>query len=98
VATGAPKTPTPLGDFFIDIVVKLTNPNGVYGPFQLSVAAFSDVLQSFDGGPAQIAIHGTNRPDLVGKFVSNGCVRLNNRDITALQPLVPVGTPVQIVA
>jgi lipoprotein-anchoring transpeptidase ErfK/SrfK len=55
-------------------------------------------LQSFDGGPAQIAIHGTNRPDLIGKFVSNGCVRLNNSDITALQPLVPVGTPVQIVA
>jgi lipoprotein-anchoring transpeptidase ErfK/SrfK len=98
VATGAPKTPTPLGNFFIDIVVKLTNPKGVYGPFQLSVAAFSDALQTFDGGPAQIAIHGTNRPDLIGKFVSNGCVRLNNNDITALQPLVPVGTPVQIVA
>ena len=64
----------------------------------LSVAAFSDVLQSFDGGPGQIAIHGTNRPDLIGKFVSNGCIRLNNDDITALQPLVPVGTPVQIVA
>jgi lipoprotein-anchoring transpeptidase ErfK/SrfK len=98
VATGTSKTPTPLGNFFIDIVVKLTNTTGVYGPFQLSVAAFSDVLQTFDGGPAQIAIHGTNRPDLIGKFVSNGCVRLNNRDITALQPLVPVGTPVQIVA
>jgi lipoprotein-anchoring transpeptidase ErfK/SrfK len=98
VAAGAPKTPTPLGDFFIDIVVKLTNTKGVYGPFQLSVAAFSDALQTFDGGPAQIAIHGTNRPDLIGKFVSNGCVRLNNGDITALQPLVPVGTPVQIVA
>ncbi len=98
VATGAPKTPTPLGDFFIDIVVKLTNTKGAYGPFQLSVAAFSDALQTFDGGPAQIAIHGTNRPDLIGKFVSNGCVRLNNSDITALQPLVPVGTPVQIVA
>jgi lipoprotein-anchoring transpeptidase ErfK/SrfK len=98
VAAGAPATPTPLGDFFIDIVVKITNTRGVYGPFQLSVAAFSDVLQQFDGGPGQIAIHGTNRPDLIGKFVSNGCVRLSNDDITALQPLVPVGTPVQIVA
>jgi lipoprotein-anchoring transpeptidase ErfK/SrfK len=98
VATGTPKTPTPLGDFFVDIVVKLTNTKGVYGPFQLSVAAFSDVLETFNGGPAQIAIHGTNRPDLIGKFVSNGCVRLNNGDITALQPLAPVGTPVQIVA
>ena len=25
VATGAPQTPTPLGNFFIDIVVKITN-------------------------------------------------------------------------
>ncbi|HEX2381388.1 MAG TPA: L,D-transpeptidase [Acidimicrobiales bacterium] len=98
VATGAPQTPTPLGDFFVDIVVKITNTKGVYGPFQLSVAGFSDVLQRFEGGVGQIAIHGTNRPDLIGKFVSNGCIRLNNDDITALQPLAPVGTPVQIVA
>ena len=97
VATGTPKTPTPLGNFFIDIVVKLTNTKGVYGPFQLSVAGFSDVLQHFEGGVGQIAIHGTNRPDLIGQFVSNGCIRLNNDDITALQPMVPVGTPVQIV-
>jgi lipoprotein-anchoring transpeptidase ErfK/SrfK len=62
------------------------------------VAGFSDVLQRFEGGVGQIAIHGTNRPDLIGKFVSNGCIRLNNDDITALQPLAPVGTPVQIVA
>jgi len=98
VATGAAKTPTPLGNFFIDIVVKLTNTKGVYGPFQLSVAGFSDVLQHFEGGVGQIAIHGTNRPDLIGQFVSNGCIRLHNDDIPALQPMVPVGTPVQIVA
>jgi lipoprotein-anchoring transpeptidase ErfK/SrfK len=98
VATGAPATPTPLGNFYIDVVVKLTHPSGAYGPFQLSVAGFSDVLQTFGGGPGQIAIHGTNHPELIGEFVSNGCVRLDNDDITALEPLVPVGTPVQIVA
>jgi lipoprotein-anchoring transpeptidase ErfK/SrfK len=98
VAVGAPATPTPLGDFYIDVVVELTHPSGVYGPFQLSVAGFSDVLQTFGGGPGQIAIHGTNHPELIGEFVSNGCVRLNNDDITALEPLVPAGTPVQIVA
>lgn len=98
VADGAPATPTPLGDFFVDIVVKVDRPAGAYGPYQLSVAAFSDVLHSFGGGPGQIAIHGTNHPELIGKFVSNGCVRLNNDDITALADLAPVGTPVQIVA
>jgi lipoprotein-anchoring transpeptidase ErfK/SrfK len=98
VATGAPATPTPLGNFFIDIVVKVSRPSGAYGPFQLSVAAFSDVLQSFGGGPGQIAMHGTNHPELIGQFVSNGCIRLNNDDITALAAIAPVGTPVEIVA
>src|SRR5581483_6757688 len=63
VGVGTAATPTPLGDFFIDVVVQLTHPGGVYGPFQLSVAGFSDVLQSFGGGPGQIAIHGTNHPE-----------------------------------
>jgi lipoprotein-anchoring transpeptidase ErfK/SrfK len=98
VAAGAPATPTPLGNFFVDIVVKVNRPSGAYGPFQLSVAGFSDVLQSFGGGPGQIAIHGTNHPELIGEFVSNGCVRMNNDDVTALAELAPVGTPVEIVA
>jgi lipoprotein-anchoring transpeptidase ErfK/SrfK len=98
VATGAPATPTPLGNFFVDVVVKVTRSSGAYGPYQLSVAGFSDVLQSFGGGPGQIAIHGTNHPELIGQFVSNGCVRMNNDDVTALADLAPLGTPVQIVA
>jgi lipoprotein-anchoring transpeptidase ErfK/SrfK len=98
VATGAPATPTPLGNFFVDIVVKVNRPSGAYGPYQLSVAGFSDVLQSFGGGPGQIAIHGTNHPELIGQFVSNGCVRMHNDDVTALSDLAPVGTPVEIVA
>jgi hypothetical protein len=98
VAAGAPATPTPLGNFFVDIVVKVNRPSGAYGPYQLSVAGFSDVLQSFGGGPGQIAIHGTNHPELIGQFVSNGCVRMNNDDVSALADLAPVGTPVEIVA
>ncbi|SRR5581483_10647891 len=97
VGVGTAATPTPLGDFFIDVVVQLTHPGGVYGPFQLSVAGFSDVLQSFGGGPGQIAIHGTNHPELIGGFISNGCVRMTNEDITTLQPMAPVGTPVQVI-
>jgi lipoprotein-anchoring transpeptidase ErfK/SrfK len=98
VATGVPRTPTPLGNFFVDIVVKVNRPSGAYGPYQLSVAGFSDVLQSFGGGPGQIAIHGTNHPELIGTFASNGCVRMNNDDVTMLAGLAPVGTPVDIVA
>jgi len=98
VATGLPSTPTPLGDFYVDVVVKLLHPTGVYGPYQLSVAAFSDVLQSFGGGPGQIAIHGTNQPQLIGTDASNGCVRMSNEDVIQLASLAPPGTPVTIVA
>lgn len=42
------------------------------------------------------AMHGTNRPETVGRAVSHGCVRLLNEDIAKLYEMVPVGTPVYI--
>jgi lipoprotein-anchoring transpeptidase ErfK/SrfK len=42
----------------------------------------------------EYAIHGTNRPDLIGSFVSHGCIRMYNSDIRELYRLVYVGTPV----
>ncbi len=42
------------------------------------------------------AIHGTNRPDSVGQFVSYGCIRMYNRDILDLYHMVRVGTPVVV--
>ena len=98
VAIGAASAPTPTGRFYIDGSFKLANPNGPYGAYALSVAAFSDVFTSFSGGPGQIALHGTNRPALIGTPASHGCVRMTNDAITKLVGLVPVGTPVEIVA
>ncbi len=45
----------------------------------------------------EIYIHGTNNPMAIGMAVTHGCVRLYPEDIAALFPLVPVGTPVDIV-
>jgi len=42
----------------------------------------------------EYAIHGTNRPQSIGGFVSYGCIRMYNRDIVKLYRLVAVGTPV----
>ena len=42
----------------------------------------------------EYAIHGTNRPDLIGGFVSHGCIRMYNSDIRELYRLVDIGTPV----
>lgn len=96
VAVGTPRTPTPLGDFYIDAIVP--NPGGAYGAYQLSVAGFSEVLMRFGGGNGQIAIHGTNAPRLIGGEVSNGCIRMRNDSITRLAALAPLGTPVTVVA
>jgi lipoprotein-anchoring transpeptidase ErfK/SrfK len=42
------------------------------------------------------AIHGTNRPKSIGGFVSYGCIRMFNQDITDLYGRVRVGTPVVV--
>ena len=44
----------------------------------------------------EYAIHGTNRPESIGRFVSAGCIRMHNRDIVELYGLVGVGTPVLV--
>jgi lipoprotein-anchoring transpeptidase ErfK/SrfK len=42
----------------------------------------------------EYAIHGTNRPNSVGRFASYGCFRMYNEDIVDLFERVQVGTPV----
>ena len=42
----------------------------------------------------EYAIHGTNNPRSIGGFVSYGCIRMYNRDITDLYDRVDIGTPV----
>lgn len=44
----------------------------------------------------QYAIHGTNRPNSIGGFVSYGCIRMYNRDIIDLFERVQVGTRVVV--
>ena len=46
----------------------------------------------------EYAIHGTNVPNSVGGYVSYGCVRMYNQDITDLYERVSVGTPVVVTA
>lgn len=41
-------------------------------------------------------LHGTDKPETIGRAVSHGCVRLRNADIEWLYDMVPVGTPVFI--
>jgi lipoprotein-anchoring transpeptidase ErfK/SrfK len=45
----------------------------------------------------EYAIHGTNMPGSIGGFVSYGCIRMYNQDISDLFERVSVGTAVVVV-
>ncbi len=45
----------------------------------------------------EIAIHGTDKPELLGRRVSHGCIRLSNANALRLYHNVQIGTPVMIV-
>ena len=47
-------------------------------------------------GSSEYRIHGTNDPSTIGKFVSSGCIRLTNEDVTDLFNRVNVGTRVVV--
>jgi len=97
VAIGNASTPTPMGATFVSELLASSEPDGLYGPFALGLALFSETVTEYAGGNGQVGIHGTNRPDLLGKAVSLGCVRVSNDLISELAGRVPLGTPVEIV-
>jgi lipoprotein-anchoring transpeptidase ErfK/SrfK len=45
-------------------------------------------------GETEYRIHGTNRPETIGKRVSSGCIRLTNEDIADLYERVKIGAKV----
>ena len=47
-------------------------------------------------GSSAYRIHGTNDPSTIGKFVSSGCIRLTNEDVSDLFSRVDVGAKVVV--
>lgn len=98
VGVGTQNTPTPGGIFYLKELLIPTNKGGFYGPYAYGLSGFSNVLTKFGKGEGVIGIHGTNDEKTVGKDTSAGCIRMRNADITALSKLLPLGTPVRILA
>lgn len=93
---GLPATPTPLGRFFVEETVHL-KPQDIGTPYALALSARSRVFQEFEGGPGQVAMHGTsNVGGVVGTAGSHGCIRLETSAITWLASHAGPGTPVTI--
>ena len=94
-AIGSTATPTPTGSYYVDQRLLSGDAGGPFGPGAVGIAAYSEVLTGWtQGGP--IAIHGTNRPDLIGQAVSNGCIRVRNDVLRRIFAATPEGTPVEI--
>jgi lipoprotein-anchoring transpeptidase ErfK/SrfK len=95
VAIGRRTTPTPIGTFAITDKLKGGPFGGAYGCCILALSGHQPKVRT---GPidGRLAIHGTNRPDLVGSRISQGCLRARDRDMRWLMRTVPVGTQVRI--
>ena len=94
-AIGSPGTPTPTGRFYVNQRLIPGDTSGPFGPGAIGISAFSEVLTGWtQGGP--IAIHGTNKPALIGGAVSNGCIRVRNDLLVQLFDRARAGTPVTV--
>jgi hypothetical protein len=93
---GKPSTPTPTGRFFVEETLRMS-PGEIGGPFALALSARSDVLQEFEGGPGQIAMHGRDGlGGTIGAAESHGCMRLTTASIAWLAQRIGPGVPVRI--
>ena len=96
VGTGA--TPTPRGSFAVqDPVPTLASERPVYGPYIITLTAYSNVLRSFLGGNGLVAIHGTSDRSSIGRAVSHGCIRVPNGALRRVRAAAAAGVPVDIV-
>jgi lipoprotein-anchoring transpeptidase ErfK/SrfK len=95
VAFGARATPTPPGTYAITDKLKGRPFGSSFGCCILALSGHQPKILtgSVDG---RLAIHGTDRPDLVGARASQGCLRARDRDVRWLMRTVPVGTQVTI--
>jgi hypothetical protein len=95
MAIGAPATPTPPGTYAITDKLPGAPFGSSYGCCILALSGHQPKVRT---GPidGRLAIHGTDRPDLVGARASQGCLRARDADVRWLMRTVPVGTQVTI--
>lgn len=84
IAPGAKDTPSPVGVF--RVIHKSKNWGGGFGSRWLGL----NVSWGTYG------IHGTNKPESIGRYASHGCFRMRNKDIEKLYEMVPLGATVVI--
>lgn len=100
VATGKTTELTPEGLF--NVTVKAKNPyyrkKNIPGGDPRNPLGTRWIGFDAEGTDGRIyGIHGTNRPSSIGKYISNGCIRMHNRNVEYLFDKAPIGTKVLVV-
>ena len=97
VGVGKTSTPTPTGYYAVQY--KEVNPTWVDPDdtsVQIGPGPSNPIGYRWIGFSGNYGIHGTNHPESIGGYVSNGCVRMNEADVEDLYQYVSVGTPVTV--
>jgi lipoprotein-anchoring transpeptidase ErfK/SrfK len=101
VAIGKKGRETPTGEW--QVMEKIKNPawtsfktGEVFSPGKENPLG-SRWIGFWTDGKDMIGFHGTSNIKSIGTAASNGCVRMYNRHVKALYPLVKVGTIVKVV-
>jgi lipoprotein-anchoring transpeptidase ErfK/SrfK len=92
-AVGSSQNPTPTGLFYVQERFHPTN--SFLGSFAFETSAYAPALSEWPGG-GLVGIHGTSEPQLIGRAVSHGCIRISNAAALKLKGLVGTGTPITI--
>lgn len=97
IAVGQPKTPTPIGRFYV--TTKVVNPTWYPGGGKAPVlpGPKNPLGSRWIGlSKAHYGIHGTNAPTSIGKTISQGCIRMYTTDAEDLFRVIEIKDPVII--
>ena len=94
-AVGAPKSPSPTGVY--QIVNRIADPTW-YSKGKVVPPGKCNPLGTRWLGLSRkgYGIHGTNRPNSIGRNASHGCIRMRNREVEELFKMVAVGEKVEL--
>ena len=97
-AIGRSEAPTPRGSFAVTDRLLIDRKGSPYACCVLAISAHQPKIPQGWGGGDRVAIHATNDPASIGKAVSLGCLRVRTDVMRRLVRMVPLGTPVRVVA
>ena len=94
---GKVNTPTPTG--YYSIKTKEKNPPWIdpsHPEYEVPSGPNNPLGYRWMQIHGNYGIHGTNRPESIGHYVSNGCIRMLEKNVEELFDKVTIGTPVEI--